>query len=527
MIDKNKYFTEKFSYDLKAAVTVFLVAIPLSLGIAVASNMPAISGLIAGIIGGIVVGFLSGSSLSVSGCAAGLVPVILLSVSKLGSIELFFTAVILAGCFQYIFGLLRAGIIAHYIPFSVLKGMLAAIGIIIIFKQLPHLIGYHDELFDDTLTLTENYGVDFYNQIWDQILLVLNNISLGALMISVLTLLIIYICSSDLAKKNKVTKAITEYIPCSLIAIVLAVILNNIFFVYLPEIALTGVHLVNIPSVFNHSSFRLPFDLNGFTNIVVYKYAIMLAIIGSIETLLSIEACDKLDPKKRVTPTSKELKAQGVGNLLSGLLGGLPITSVIIRTSVNIENNAQSKMSTIIHGVFILLSLLFLAPLINQIPLAALAAILIVTGYKLTSEKLIRDMFKKGAHHFVPFVTTIIAILLTDLLRGVFWGLVVSIFFILRNYYTLQNIKIIKNDNAQDYRIVFGEYTTFLSKANIAKALNEIPEQSNVTLDFSNCTVVDYEIEELINDYISSSINKNINVCTVSDYATNINFSVS
>ncbi len=518
-----KYFKTQFSYDLKAAVTVFLVAIPLSLGIALASGVPVISGLIAGVIGGIVVGYLSGSSLSVSGCAAGLVPVVTLSLLELRSAELLFAAITLSGFVQYVFGRLKAGVIAHYIPYAVIKGMLAAIGIIIIYKQLPHLIGYHDEIFDDTLNISENYGFDLHDKLW----MILNSISLGPIIISIVSFTMIYLCTSNWVKRYSLTRIVTDYVPSSLIAIIFAILINHIFYLFFPALALSGVHLVNIPSIKDlMSSTIFAFDVSAFKNPLVYKYGLIIALISSIETLLSIEACDKLDPNKKVTPTGKELKAQGVGNFLSGLVGGLPITSVIIRTSVNIENNAQTKMSTIMHGILILFSVLFLTKIINQIPLASLACILIITGYKLTHEKLIKDMFKKGAHHFIPFVTTIVAILCTDLLRGVFIGLVVSVFFILKNYYTLQNIRVHSNQEAKEYTMVFGEYTTFLSKASIARLLNEIQDNSKLKLDFSNCTMLDYEINELINDYILSVKSKGITLVIIPNCTKNINFSV-
>jgi carbonic anhydrase len=332
--------------------------------------------------------------------------------------------------------------------------------------------------------------------------------------------------------KNKIAGFITKYIPGSLIAIFASVIANNILTAYFPTIALSGKHLVSLPSIYDtlklsNFSNLFAFDLSAFNNLLVYKYAFFIAAIGSIETLLSIEASDKLDKEKRITPTGRELKAQGVGNFLSGLLGGLPITSVVIRTSVNIENNAQTKVSTIVHGVLILFSLLFLTPIINQIPLASLACILIVTGYKLTHERLIVSMFKRGANKFVPFVSTIIAILATDLLIGVFIGLLVSIFFILKNYYNLFNIKFITSSNSNEYTIQFGDYITFLSKPSIAKTLANIPANCKLNLDFSNCSMLDFEIQELINDFMISAVNKAIAIIVIQNNNNIINFAAA
>ena len=516
------YNADKFSSDLKAGITVFLVAVPLCLGIALASGVPATSGLIAGVIGGLIVGFLSNSQLSVSGCATGLVPMVLLATADLGSVELLFVAVFISGIIQYLLGLANAGVMSHYIPFAVIKGMLAAIGLILIINQVPYLMGYSQAFETSEGSMGFSHSDRDAINTYDRILLVFHNFSIAAVLISSICLFILIICSKDSVKSSRYFKPILNYVPASLLVIIAAIFVNHLISTLMPDIALKNEQLVNMPTLNELSGLPIISRLNidWFNNWLVYKYALLIALVGSIETLLCIEASDKLDPEKRHTSTRVELKAQGVGNFLSGLLGGLPITSVIVRTSVNIENGARTKISTILHGVFLLLSLLFLTPLMNQIPLAALASILVLTGYKLIHEKLIIDMFRKGANQFIPFIATIIFILVSDLLTGVLLGAVVSIFFILRNYYNVQNIKIINEPDDKTVTIKFSEYTTFLSKANIRKVLSDIPNNTHLYLDLSNCILVDYEIDEILSDYIANVQYKNIVVEIIPSPAT-------
>jgi len=497
--------SKNLSYDIKAGVTVFLVAIPLCLGIALASGVPVISGMIAGVIGGIVVGALSGSPMSVSGPAAGLVAVVLAAITVLGSFQMFLLAVVFSGIIQIFFGYFKAGIIAHYIPYSVIKGMLAAIGIILICKQIPHAVGY-DNNFEGSLSFIQEGGSNTLSEL----LHIINHISLGAIIIALISFFCLYLFSLKSFKKHSLFK----YMPGALIAIIVAALLNKIFQLYIPGIALYGQHLVHVPNVdFNNLNSVLFFpDFNGLTNILVYKYAFIIAIIGSIETLLCIEAADKIDPEKRVTPTGKELKAQGIGNIVSGLIGGLPITSVIVRTSVNVENNAKSKVSTIIHGLLLTLSLFVGANLINQIPLASLAAILIVVGYKLVNEKLIRDMFHRGLSQFIPFIVTIAAVFFTDIFTGVLCGLIVSVIFILKSYYKLQNFELEQDVAGKKYSFIFSSYTTFLSKASIQKELNLIPNDHTVILSFEKARIIDSEIKEIIEDFLIHAKSNNIKV---------------
>jgi MFS superfamily sulfate permease-like transporter len=520
-MNHNSYLVEKFPHDLKAGITVSLVAIPLCLGIALASGVPPIAGLIAGIIGGIIVGILSDSAVSVSGCAAGLVPVVLSAITELGALDLFFVAVVFSGVIQYIFGVLRIGIIAHYIPSAVLKGMLAAIGIIIILKQIPYIFGYNSA-FDESMAL------HYDSTILSNTMYLFYHMSYGSVIISIISFAILYFTSKNHVNDDKFVAKIFKYLPGSLLLIIVSVFVNGLFKLYFPSLELTPEYLVNIPDfngLFN-SSTLFSMDPSGLKNILIYKYAVILAIIGSIETLLSIEASDKLDRQRRVTHTSVELKAQGIGNMLSGLLHGLPITSVMIRSSVNIENNAQTKMATIIHGIVLLLCILCASSFINQIPLASLACILIATGYKLTHEKILRDMFKKGSYQFFPFVITILAILATDLLVGVMIGLIISIFFILRTYYNLSIVNVIKNEDLKEWHLKFHSYTTFLSKANIKMILDSVPNNSKLILDFSECIILDQEIQELINAYRDNAYRKNIELIINNSDSLNPEFSL-
>lgn len=484
---------QKLNLDIKAGISVFLVAIPLCLGIALASGVPILSGLIAGMIGGIVVGKLSGSHLSVSGPAAGLVAIILAATQELGSYNMVLTALALSGIIQIILGSLKAGIIAHYIPHSVVKGMLAAIGIILITKQIPYVFG-HSSFFEGNFSFS--------------------HLSYGVIIISVISFGLLYIISRDNIQKIKFFK----FFPASLIVIIVGAAVNKLFMLVSPEFALSASSLVKIPNLFAEggpANVMISPDVDAFKFLATYKYAVILAIVASIETLLCIEATDKLDPQKRVTSTSQELKAQGVGNFLSGLIGGLPITSVIVRSSVNIENNVQTKLSTIIHGLLLVLTVLIGSPLINTVPLASLGCILILVGYKLTSKKLIRDMFKQGSNQFIPFISTVIAILITDLLTGVFIGLTVAMFLILRNYYKMQCFDLVQVLNRKNYyQLTFSEYLTFLNKANLEKSLASIPNNSQIELDFSSTHMIDHEVKDMFEDFQIASTKRNINIVT-------------
>lgn len=478
--------------DLPASIVVFLVALPLCLGVALASGAPLLSGLISGIIGGIVVGFLSASQTSVSGPAAGLAAVVLASITQLGSYEVFLAAVVIAGVIQLIFGIMKGGLIASYIPSNVIKGLLAAIGIILILKQIPHAFGV-DRTAEDDFTFLQSDGENTFSEL----LRMLNIFTPGAILISGISLVILIYWHKTPFKNVK-------FFPASLFVVLLGVGLNSVFQNFAPFFVIEPTHLVKIPTV-NLSDVSTIFKFPDFTqlgNYNVWVIAFTLAIIATLETLLNLEAVDNIDPHKRLSPPNKELIAQGIGNMASGLIGGIPITSVIVRSSVNINSGAETKMSTILHGVFLLLSVLLITPLLNLIPLASLAAILLVTGYKLAKVSLFKEMYTKGWNQFIPFVATIVAIIFTDLLIGIIIGLVISIFYILRNNYknpfTIEKEKL---HVGETLRLELANQATFLNKATIKDTLWNAPPNSNVIVDATYCDYVDNDILEILHDY--------------------------
>jgi carbonic anhydrase len=480
----------KLKYDVPASLVVFLVALPLCLGIAVASGTPPITGLIAGIIGGIIVGFFSQSHTSVSGPAAGLTAVVISAVETLGSLELFFAAVALAGVLQFIIGLLKAGIIAEYIPSNVIKGLLAAIGIILIFKQIPHALGVDKDPEGDFSFFQidgENTLTEFFHAF--------ESVRPGAVLICLISLAILI-----LWKKIKANWA--KYLPGTLVVVVAGVAINQFFKGALPGLYIEASHLVNIPKV-NLDSGMLHFPaLSLFLQWKIWVVAFTIAAVASLETLLNIEAVDNLDPQKRNTPPNRELLAQGAGNLVSGLLGGLPVTSVIVRSSVNLDAGAQTKMSAILHGILMFIAVLLFAPLMNNIPLAALAAILLLTGYKLASINQFKAMYKKGWNQFFPFIVTVLAIYFTDLLIGILIGLSVSAFFILRNSFNNPfAVDTAKLHIGEVLRIELPNQVTFLNKATIKTTLWEIPADSKVIIDASRAQYIDHDVVELIRQF--------------------------
>ncbi|KPQ09725.1 MAG: bicarbonate uptake permease, partial [Algoriphagus marincola HL-49] len=404
---------ETLKSDLKASLVVFLVALPLCLGIAIASGAPPMSGLIAGIVGGIIIGILSGSHVSVSGPAAGLTVIVLDSISTLGTFELFLGTVVLAGVIQVIFGLAKGGVLGYYFPHSVIKGMLTAIGLILILKQIPHALGWDKDAMGD-MNFVQVDDANTFSEIWYAI----QYFSPGAIPITLLALLIIFIFERPKVKAHP----LAGLIPGALWAVVLGILMNKIYQKFFPDWVLSEEHLVNIPKAENLSDLLglLTFpDFSGIGSGDFWVIAVTIAVIASIETLLSIEAGDKMDPKKRLTPTSKELIAQGVGNSVSGLIGGLPVTAVIVRTSANIASGAKSKLSAVFHGILLLILVLSIPTLLNQIPLSCLAAVLFMVGYKLAKPAIFIQEYQKGWNQFIPFLITVLAILFTDLLVGI------------------------------------------------------------------------------------------------------------
>lgn len=491
--------------DAPASIIVFLVAVPLCLGIALASGAPLFSGIIAGIIGGIVVGSLSGSQLGVSGPAAGLAVIVLTAIQDLGAFEIFLLAVVLSGVFQFILGVLRAGIIGYYFPNSVIKGMLAGIGIIIFLKQIPHAFGY-DKNHEGSLAFAQNDGHNTFSQLS----YMLDNITPGAIIISAISLAILIFWEQDFMKKHPVFKIVQG----PLIVVALGIVLNLVF--ANTDMALLADQVVSIPVAEGFSGFIDLFtfpDFSQLTNPKVYTVAITIAIVASLETLLCLEATDKLDPLKRVTPANKELRAQGIGNLISGLIGGLPITQVIVRSSTNIQSGGKTKISAILHGFILLISAVLIPTVLNLIPLSSLAAILLLVGYKLAKPVLFKQMYATGWTNFIPFIATIVAIVFTDLLMGIGIGMAVAIFFVLYENYQKPFLFETKNmSEGGDITIGLSEDVTFLNKANIQRALNILPDNSNVTIDASKSINIHPDVVEIIEEFMINAESRNINV---------------
>lgn len=498
-----KDFTiDNFKHDFSAGIVVFLVALPLCLGIALASGADLFAGLISGIVGGIVIGFISNASLAVSGPAAGLAVIVMGAIHSLGDYRLFLTAVVLSGILQVILGFLRAGVIADFFPSSVIKGMLAAIGIILILKQIPHALGDDLDYFGDLQFLQWDHENTF-----SELINAFRKFNLSALLISGISLAVLIIWPKTPLNKIKI-------LPAPLVVVVLGVLLNVLLKFIDPTLGLNEEHLVQIPMSSNFNQFLGNFttpDWSGITSVDVIKVAFTLAIVASIETLLSIEAIDKLDPQKRFTNTNLELKAQGVGNLISGLIGGLPITAVIVRGSANVSAGAKSKMSTIFHGFLLLICLVAIPSFLNMIPFASLAAILLMVGYKLASVPLMKAMVKKGYLHSIPFFVTIIAINLSDLLIGISIGLVVAIVFILlRNY--KHPFEYVKEETNGKHKIVIKLATelSFLNKSVVAGTLDDAEEGSVVEIDASQAYYIDDDVLEIIEDFKTQATFKNI-----------------
>ncbi|HFA49335.1 MAG TPA: SulP family inorganic anion transporter [Bacteroidetes bacterium] len=513
MIENNKLSPFKnFKDDIPASIVVFLVAMPLCLGIALASGAPLFAGLISGIVGGIIVGALSGSPLGVSGPAAGLAVIVLNAITDLGGFEIFLVSVILAGIIQLIMGFAKAGIIAYFFPSSVIHGMLAGIGIIIALKQVPHAFGYDSDPEGD-------FGfvqVDGHNT-FSELIHMLNFIHPGVLIISSISLIILILWETKLFKNFKFTKLIQG----PLVAVIVGIILNSVFAAD-PNFAIAPKHLVTIPIAESmsgfFSNFTLP-DFSALSRVDVYITAIVIAVVASLETLLCVEATDKQDPYKRVTPTNRELKAQGVGNIIAGFIGGLPLTQVIVRSSANMQSGGKTKTSAIVHGMLLLISIVAIPKILNLIPLGVLAAILLVVGYKLAKPALFKKMYKEGLGQFVPFVVTILGIVFTDLLTGIALGMVVAVFIILRNNYKIPFKMQKENLEGRDkIKIALSEDVTFLNKASILKTLEQIPSGTSVLIDASNTKFIHFDVIEIIENFKISAKSRNIKVTVINLY---------
>lgn len=498
--------------DFPASIVVFFVALPLCLGIALASGAPLFSGLIAGIIGGTVVGALSGSQVGVSGPAAGLAAIVLTAIGTLGSFENFLMAVVLGGVIQLLFGVLKAGIIGYYFPSSVIKGMLTGIGLIIILKQIPHFFGYDVDPEGDFAF----FQVDGENT-FSEIINTMNFISPGATLVAFLGLGILILWSSVLSKKGKIFNLIQGPL--------VAVAVGIIYYVATLGSETWGIsseHLVSVPVPEDASSFMAQFSTPNFgaiTNPQVWITAFTIALVASLETLLCVEATDKLDPRKRVTPTNRELLAQGTGNILSGLVGGLPITQVIVRSSANIQSGGKTKMSAIIHGFLLLISVILIPTLLNKIPLSVLAAILLIVGYKLAKPALFKQMYLLGWKQFVPFVVTVLGIIFTDLLMGIGLGLMVGIVVILiKSFQNSHFLHIEDKSNGQHkIKMTLAEEVTFFNKGAILKELDSLPRDTFLELDVRNTRYLDNDIIEILEDFSEKARNRNIDIKLISE----------
>jgi MFS superfamily sulfate permease-like transporter len=492
--------------DAAAGLVVFLVALPLCLGIAMASGAPLFSGIISGIIGGIIVGMLSNSQLSVSGPAAGLTAIVLTAITDLGAFDVFLCAVFLAGIMQIFLGFINAGSISNYIPTNVIEGMLAGIGIIIILKQLPHAVGY-DADFEGDESFMQVDGSNTITALGQAI----DAITPGALLITIVSLSILLLWDKHpFFKKLKL-------LPGALLAVMVGVILNTIFLATGSSFAIGKEHLVVLPVPESLSDLKnliiIP-DFSEIGNRQVWTVAITLAIVASIETLLCIEAADRMDEIKRSTNTNRELKAQGAGNVISALLGGLPMTSVVVRTSANANAGAKTKTATVIHGLLLLLCALIIPQVLNLIPLATLAAVLLMVGYKLARPDLFIKFYRKGKYQFIPFLATLLGVVFTDLLKGVALGILISIIFVLKG-----NLKRAYRFRKEGYKegdeihIDLAEEVSFLNKASIKDTLNELPINSIVIIDASSTIYISHDVLDLIRDFIKTkAVDNNISI---------------
>lgn len=497
--------------NLFPALLVFLVALPLCLGIALASGVSPFSGLIAGIVGGILVGAISGSHLSVSGPAAGLTILVANAIIQLNDFNLFLTAVVLAGMFQILFGLLKAGKLGEYVPNNVIRGMMAAIGLILILKQIPHLVGFDHDFEGD-----EDFAQPDGENTFTEVLLAFLKITPNAAIIGMGSIFFLLIWDNVVVKRwNKL-----KFLPGSLLVVVLGIVMT--IFWEGTSMAMMPEHLVNVPVVEQWSDWTnkiITPNFNGVFHVNVWMIAITIAMVASLESLLGVEAVDKLDPLKRNTPNNRELIAQGVGNAVSGLLGGIPVTSVVVRSTANIGAGATHKMSAILHGVFILLSILFIPHLLNYIPLASLAAVLITVGYKLVKPSIFIEIWKQGKVQFIPFVITVLAILLLGLLKGIGIGILVGIFFVIkRNFHDGVGLYQLE----QNYLLRFQTEVTFLNKPLLKELFLKIPENSQVLIDLSKNERLDEDIKEMIREYRIQAEFKKIHVEFKYNSRTNI-----
>ena len=493
------YLLSFLRHDLRASITVFFVALPLCLGISLASGAPVYSGLLAGVIGGILVSLISRSSLSVSGPAAGLTAICAAAIAQLGNLDLFFIAVAIGGALQMLLGLFKLGGFTHFIPSAVIKGMLTAIGILLIAKQIPFLIGYDQPDFwsnEFVNVLRFRHGFSHIKDLY-------HHTARGAVVIAALAFGILVFWKKYISRMLPI-------IPASFITVLAGIALAFGFNYFFPAYRLDPSHFVQIPKDIIHQIHLTDFT-QIFSDPVIWRNGVLICFVASLETLLSITAIDNIDPYNRITPQNRELVAQGIGNMASGLLGGLPITAVIVRSSANAEAGARTKLSSIGHGIWIVLAVLFALPLINLIPLSVLAVILIRTGYNLAKPKMIIGVWKQGREQFLPFVITVVAILFTDLLIGVMIGMVYALYFLVKHTYRAgYSLKEIKEGHLTHYKIELALNVSFLNKKRIREMLDHIPEYAIVEINGADSVYIDHDILEIIHDFKAKAHRKHI-----------------
>lgn len=486
-------------HDFQASITVFFVALPLCLGVSLASGAPVYSGIIAGIIGGVIISLISKSQLSVSGPAAGLTAICAAAITKLGAFEIFLLSVSVAGLLQILIGAFKLGGFTHFIPSAVIKGMLAAIGIILISKQIPLLIGYDEpDFYTGTLfnIITLNHSFQHIHNLYSKI-------SFQAIFLVTTSYFLVHLWNRFL--RNKI-----PFLPSSFLVVFAGIMLAIFFERFFPMLQLQKSQFVNLPEgIFSNIKFP---DFGAlFSNAEIWKNAVVICFVASLETLLSIEAIDKLDLYNRITPQNREMIAQGTGNVLSGLFGGLPITAVIVRSSANAEAGARTKMSSFAHGLWLLIVVLFAVPLVNKIPYCILAAILISTGYNLAKPKMIYAVYKQGREQFLPFIITMVSILFTDLLIGVLIGMIYAIYFLIKHTYRAGYVlRKSKQGNIKFYHIDLALNVSFLNKGKLKDLLDKIPEFSVVSIDGSDSVYIDQDILEIIQEFKAKAHRKHI-----------------
>lgn len=486
-------------HDLKASITVFFVALPLCLGVALASNVPVASGLIAGVVGGVIVTLISKSPLSVSGPAAGLTAIVSAAIVNLGSIDLFFLALIIAGLLQIMLGLLRLGGFTHFIPSAVIKGMLTAIGIILISKQIPSVIGYNQPDFWSN----ELFNIITFKNVFSNVGSLYQHSSIGVMLTAILSILVLYIW-------KRFISSYLPFIPASFITVLFGILVAMFLPFIHPSLALTPSQFVQLPNQI-WSDMKLPRLSLMFTHADIWKTAVIICFVASLESLLSITAIDKLDPMNRISSPNRELVAQGIGNMASGLLGGLPVTAVIVRSSANVEAGAQSKWSSFTHGIWLIIAVVAAVPLINMIPYSVLAVILIRTGYNLAKPAMILAIYRQGREQFVPYLVTVIAILFTDLLVGVLIGIAYAIYFLIKHTYRAGfKVKEHHEGHIHHFTIELALNVSFLNKKRLIELLDQLPAYAVVEVVGTDSVYIDHDILEIFSDFKSKAHTRHI-----------------